>query len=119
MEKIKKTLPFLGECFTYSVIVLAVDLLASLVISFMFPLVISSFLPSLLLVESGVGLTLGGALDLVSSASMRKALEELSRSKDKEQWTIKKYEIRQRTTNKVIITSGMVFFIGLIISLFP
>jgi len=102
----------------YSVIILAINLVVSLVISSMIPLVMPSFLSFLLLVESGIGLTLGGALDLVSSASVSKFLEQTSRSRNKDPWTIRKYKIRQRATNKVIITSGMVFVIGLIISLF-
>ena len=118
LEKVKGFLPHLRECFIYSVIILAIDLVVFLVISFITPLVIRSFVPFLLLVESGIGLTLGGALDLVSSASVSKFLEQTSRSTNKEPWTIKKYKIRQITTNKVIITSGMVFLIGLIVSLF-
>ncbi|MCK4953654.1 hypothetical protein KAS14_07710 [Candidatus Bathyarchaeota archaeon] len=89
-----------------------------MVIYFRTPLIIPGFLSFLLLVESGIGLTLGGALDLVSSASVSKVLEQTSRSKDGEPWTIKKYKVRQRSINTVLITSAIVFLMGLILSLF-
>lgn len=117
LEPIRRGLPFLGRCFTYSLIILAIDLLAFFTVSFMTPIEVKSFLSLLLLVESGIGFTLGGVLDLVSSATVSKVLEETSRSKEKEPWTIKKYKSRQRTTNKIIATSALVFLTGLAISL--
>ncbi len=118
MEKIKKIFPLLRECVIYSVIIFAIDFVAVLILSFYIPLGVTSFLSFMLLVESGIGLTLGGTFDLLSSASMSKILEEISRSKKKEPWTIRKYKIDHLITNKVIVTSGIVFFSGLILSLF-
>ena len=118
LKKIKNFLPYLRQGIIYSLIVLTIDVGVSLVIYFRTPLIIPGFLSFLLLVESGIGLTLGGALDLVSSASVSKVLEQTSRSKDGEPWTIKKYKVRQRSINTVLITSAIVFLMGLILSLF-
>lgn len=118
LKKIKNFLPNLRQGVIYSLIVLTINLGVSLVIYFRTPLLIPGFLSFLLLVESGIGLTLGGALDLVSSASVSKVLEQRARSKDGEPWTIQKYKGRQRSINTVLITSAMVFLMGLIISLF-
>ena len=113
----KGLLSSLRQCLIYSLIVLAIDLAASVLAYLIVPLEIASFLSLLLLVESGVGLALGGALDLVSSASVSKALEQTSGSEHKEPWTMRKYEIGHKTINKILITSGIIFVAGLVVSL--
>ena len=118
LKKIKNFLPYLRQGIIYSLIILIIDVGITLIIYFKTPLIIPGFLSFLLLVESGIGLTLGGALDVVSSASVHKVLEQASRSKDGEPWSIQKYKGRQKSVNTVLVTSAIVFLMGLVISLF-
>ena len=107
---------YLRESVFYAIITMIITIIIVMSFSAIVPLTVQPTISFALLVESGIGFTLGGALDLVSSASVNKFLEQTSHEKRKDQWTIRKYQVKQQTTNKILVTSTVIFLIGLIIS---
>ena len=118
MEEIKNFFyNYLCESVFYAFIIIVITIIIVMSFSVILPLAVQPTLSFALLVESGIGFTLGGALDLVSSASVSKFLEQTSHEKRKEQWTIRKYQVKQQTTNKILVTSAVIFLMGLFASI--